>query len=258
MTKLDGERRTAKANRSEAETTKTMTLPGGAQMRFRWCPPGTFTMGSPASEEGRYDNETQHCVILTNGFWMGETPVTQKQWKSVMGNNPSHFTGGLFSGGSLPVEEVSWNDCQIFIQKVKAALNCGVRLPTEAEWEYACRAGTTGAYGGSGKLDEMGWYRGNSGDKTHPVGQKKPNDWGLYDMHGNVWEWCADWWGEYPSQSVIDPTGPSTGSRRVLRGGGWYDRARNCRSAARGRLDPDYRGNYYVGFRLLCSAGPHD
>ena len=236
----------------QAGEVKTLTLPGGAEMRFRWCPAGTFTMGSPESEDGRDGDETQHQVTLTRGFWLGETPVTQKQWKSVMGDNPS-----VFKGANLPVEEVSWNDCQEFIQKVNAALNCGARLPTEAEWEYACRAGTSGAYGGTGELDELGWYDKNSGDKTHPVGQKKPNAWGLYDMHGNVWEWCSDWYGDYPSGSVTDPTGPSSGSSRVLRGGSWGCNARDCRSASRGRDYPGFR-DYYGGFRLLCSAGPHE
>ncbi|MBR4171223.1 MAG: SUMF1/EgtB/PvdO family nonheme iron enzyme [Kiritimatiellae bacterium] len=231
---------------------KTLTLPGGAEMRFRWCPAGTFTMGSPTSEDGRYDNETQHRVTLTRGFWMGEAPVTQEQWESVMGNNPSNF-----KGANLPVEQVSWNDCQEFIKKVNSALDCGARLPTEAEWEYACRAGTTGAYGGSGNLDEMGWYDGNSGDKTHPVGQKKPNAWGLCDMHGNVWEWCSDWFGDYPSGSVTDPTGPSSGSYLVLRGGSWRSVAWGCRSAYRYGYDPDGRFNS-IGLRLLCSAGPHE
>ena len=141
---------------------------------------------------------------------------------------------------------------------MNSALDCGARLPTEAEWEYACRAGTTGAYGGSGNLDEMGWYDGNSGDKTHPVGQKKPNAWGLCDMHGNVWEWCSDWFGDYPSGSVTDPTGPSSGSYRVLRGGSWRSVAWGCRSAYRCYgYDPDGRFNS-IGLRLLCSAGPHE
>ncbi|MBR4172521.1 MAG: SUMF1/EgtB/PvdO family nonheme iron enzyme [Kiritimatiellae bacterium] len=232
---------------------KTITLPGGVEMRFRWCPPGSFLMGSPTSEEGRLDDdETQHRVTLTKGCWMAETEVTQKQWQSVMGSNPSHFRGN-----DRPVEQVSWNDCQEFIKKVNARLSdMHVRLPTEAEWEYACRAGTIGAYGGTGNLDEMGWYKENSGDETHPVAQKKPNVWGLYDMHGNVHEWCADWFGEYPSDSVTDPTGPSSGSDRVLRGGCWlYDALNCCRPANRFGSDPGRRDSR-IGFRLLCSAGP--
>ncbi|MBO4287887.1 MAG: formylglycine-generating enzyme family protein [Kiritimatiellae bacterium] len=236
---------------TKAGAVKTIPLPGGEEMRFRWCPAGTFTMGNPESEE---DDERQHGVTLTKGFWLAETPVTQGQWESVMGNNPSYF-----KGADLPVEQVSWDDSQSFIEKVNAQLSgVRLRLPTEAEWEYACRAGTTGAYGGTGNLDEMGWYDENSGDRTHPVKLKAPNDWGLYDMHGNVWEWCADWYGDYPSGSVTDPTGPSSGSGRVLRGGGWGNCARYCRSASRGDYFPSYSNYYYYyyyGFRLCCSAG---
>ena len=144
----------------------------GIEYAFRWCPAGTFTMGSPSSEPGRKDNETQHEVKLTRGFWMLETEVTQAMWKSVMGENPS-----LFNGAQKPVEYVSWNDCQTFCTKLSSKLSGMVSLPTEAQWEYACRAGTTGAY--AGDLDAMGWYDSNSGEKTHPVGQKKPNAWGF-------------------------------------------------------------------------------
>ncbi|MBP5320757.1 MAG: formylglycine-generating enzyme family protein, partial [Kiritimatiellae bacterium] len=161
--------------------------------------------------------------------------------------NPSRY-----KGDNLPVEQVSWEDCQEFIAKGNKELGLEFRLPTEAEWEYACRAGTTGAYGGTGGLDEMGWYSNNSGSKTHSVGQKKPNAWGLYDMHGNVWEWCADWYDDYPPGSVTDPTGPAFGGNRVLRGGGWCNLALHCRSAYRLR---DLPGGRY-GFRLVCSAGP--
>ena len=211
---------------------KTLTLPGGEEMRFRLCPPGTFTMG---------EGTGAYRVTLTRTFWMGETPVTQKQWESVMGKNPS-----CFKGDDRPVEGVSWEDCQEFIQKVNAKLLDGqVRLPTEAEWEYACRAGTTTPYGGTGNLDEMGWYGGNSGGETHPVGQKKPNAWGLYDMHGNVWEWCADWFGDYPSGSVTDPTGPSSGETRVRRGGSW------SRSASRSGKPSDSTPADNQGVRVV-------
>ena len=214
---------------------KVVTV-NGVEFAFRWCPAGTFTMGAPTSEEGLY-NETQHEVTLTKGFWMLETEVTQKQWKAVMGTNPS-----FFKGDDLPVESVSWNDCQEFCEKT------GLQLPTEAQWEYACRAGTTDAY--AGNLDEMAWYRDNSGSKTHPVGTKKPNAWGLYDMHGNVWEWCQDRYGDYPSGSITDPTGSSSGSLRVIRGGSWSYYARDCRSAYRGGSEPGDRGNY-LGFRVV-------
>ena len=207
----------------------------GVEFAFRWCPAGTFTMGSPESEDGHYSGEKQHQVTLTKGFWMMETEVTQKQWKAVMGSNPSDF-----KGDDLPVEKVSWDDCQEFCRKT------GLQLPTEAQWEYACRAGSTGAY--AGNLDEMAWYNGDNG--THPVGTKKPNAWGIYDMHGNVWEWCQDWFGDYPSGSVTDPTGPSSDSYRVNRGGGWGGYARDCRSAYRDYDEPGYRG-FSLGFRVL-------
>ena len=243
-----------------AGTEKIIKMPGGVKMRFRWCPAGTFIMGSPDSEQGRSSDEIQHRVALTKGFWLGETQVTQKQWKSVMGNNPSKFRSSGFKAwfvdDNRPVEKVSWDDCQEFIKKVNAALGCGARLPTEAEWEYACRAGTTGAYGGTGNLDEMGWFDDNSGLTTHPVGQKKPNAWGLCDMHGNVCEWCADWYGAYTVGNAVDPTGLASGRDRVLRGGGWDANAQFCRSAQRFMDSPVNCGwgTYSYGFRLCCSA----
>ncbi|MGN0852636.1 MAG: bifunctional serine/threonine-protein kinase/formylglycine-generating enzyme family protein [Kiritimatiellia bacterium] len=268
----------------QAGETRTITLPGGAEMELVYCPPGKFMMGSPVSEAGRFDNEKQHEVKLTRGFWLGKYEVTQRQWKSVMGNNPSRF-----KGDDRPVENVSWNDCQDFIGRVRSATGLDVRLPTEAEWEYACRAGTTTALpsgedlrivgmNNAPALDDIAWYGGNScrdfeladgedcsdwpekqysGSRagTHPVGRKRPNRWGLCDMLGNVWEWCGDWYGDYPEGSVTDPTGPASGSLRVLRGGGWSSLARYCRSADRNWDDPGYR-SYGLGFRLGCSAGP--
>jgi len=189
---------------------------------------GVFEMGSPTSEEGRYSDEEQHTETLTEPYYIGVFEVTQGQWNRVMGNNPSYF-----SGETRPVEKVSWDDCQSFCRKAGRSL----RLPTETEWEYACRAGTTTAFAGS--LDAMGWYSGNSGSQTHEVGTKRPNDWGLYDMHGNVWEWCND----------------ASGEDRVNRGGGWSSVARFCRSARRGGDSPGYR-DINLGFRLCCSAGP--
>ena len=221
----------------------------GMEYAFRWCPPGTFMMGSPGSEEGRSGDERQHKVTLTKGYWMQETPVTQAMWESVMGNNPSKF-----KGANNPVECVSWNDCQEYIEKLNTlSQDMKFRLPSEAEWEYACRAGRTTAYGGTGILEEMGWYEGNSGDKTHAVGQKDPNGWGIYDMHGNVWEWCNDWYGEYPTNMETDPKGPGSGSYRVNRGGSWYYLACYCRSAFRYWDDPGLR-NYRLGFRLAFSS----
>ncbi|MBO4286561.1 MAG: formylglycine-generating enzyme family protein [Kiritimatiellae bacterium] len=240
--------------------TKTLKLPGGATMEMIYVAPGSFTMGS---ENGENDEESVHTVRITKGYWLGKYEVTQAQWRSVMGGNPSYFTGD----DRNPVEQVSWDDCQTFIEKVNAQLHCGARLPTESEWEYVCRAGTRGAYAKEGTdaytsehpaaeaaLEEMGWYNGNSGGRTHPVGQKAANPWGFHDMHGNVWEWCADWYGDYPSGSVTDPTGPASGSYRVQRGGSWNYVAQYCRSASRNYYGPSLNyGNY--GFRLCCSAG---
>jgi formylglycine-generating enzyme required for sulfatase activity len=221
----------------KAGDTKTIKLPGGAEMEMVWCPPGMFLMGSPEDEEGRDNDETLHQVTLTKGFWMAKTEVTQAQWKSVMGNNPSEH-----KGDDLPVENVSWNDAQEFCRKA------GLRLPTEAQWEYACRAGSTGRYAGTGKLDDMGWYDRNSGHETHPVAKKKPNAWGLYDMHGNVWEWCQDWDGDYPNHAVQNPQGASSGSNRIIRGGGGNNSAGGCRSANHNGNSPGFR-HFRLGFR---------
>ena len=202
-------------------------------------------MGSPKDEEGRDGGETQVMVHLSKGFWMARTPVTQGHWQSVMGTNPSHF-----QGANLPTENVSWGDAQNFIIKINEMENLPTgyhyALPTKAQWEYACRADEKGPYSG-GSLDEVGWYYENSGGKTHEVGQKKANAWGLQDMHGNVWEWCADWY-EYTLKGGTDPTGPSTGVYRVHRGGSWNDLASGCRAAFRNRYYPGDR-NHFLGFR---------
>ncbi len=222
-------------------------------MTFVYIEPGSFMMGSPSSESGRDKDETLHRVTLTRGYWMQTTEVTQAQWKAVMGSNPSNF-----KGDSLPVEKVSWDDIQDFIRKLNQRMDkITYSLPTEAQWEYAARAGSSSrfCFGDSdSQLGSYAWYDGNSGSKTHPVGQKSPNAWGLYDMHGNVWEWSQDWYGDYPSGSVSDPTGPSSGTLRVLRGGSWFNFARICRSAGRMRLTPDYR-YLIIGFRLVASPG---
>ena len=243
----------ASAPRTGEPPTKTFILPGGETMEMVYVAPGSFTMGSPSSEDGHIDDETQHRVTLTKGYWLGKYEGTQRQWESVMGENPS-----FFKGPDRPVENVSWNDCQKFIAKVddeaRRQFGGGARLPTEAEWEYACRAGSSGPYAGNGNLNDMGWYDGNSGSTTHPVGQKKPNAWGFHDMHGNVWEWSRDWYGAY-KDNVNDPQGPASGDDRVLRGGCWINDARDCRSAYRYWNWPGYRDIDY-GFRLCCSAGP--
>ena len=227
-------------------TTKTITLPGGATMEMIWCAPGHFMMGSPLAERGRFDDEPQHQVTLTKGFWLGKYEVTQRQWQSVMGENPSKF-----KDPDRPVESVSWEDCNAFIRQVNTGLGGVARFPTEAEWEYACRAGNTSAISGTGLLSEMAWYDANSGNETHPVGKNHPNAWGFFDMHGNVLEWCYDWFGKFDAKAT-DPKGPSIGSFRVLRGGCWFFYARDCRSAYRLKRDPALRNAIY-GFRLACS-----
>ena len=213
-------------------------------MEFVLIPAGEFMMGS---ENGEDDEKPVHQVIISRSYYLGKFVVTQVQWETVTGNNPSHFTGS-----NLPVEMVSWEDCQEFIQRLNAwEGGTAYRLPTEAEWERACRTGTT--EDDMGNLDAMAWYDKTSYGQTHPVGQKQPNAWGLYDMHGNVWEWCQDWYDSYPSGTVTDPVGPSSGSRRVVRGGGWGIDAPRCRSACRG-LTPAPHASY-LGVRLLRTAG---
>ena len=217
---------------------------GRCRMRMVLIPAGTFTMGTNATDQDWLkDSRPVHEVTISHDFWLGKYDVTQAQWVAVMGRNPSYF-----KGDDLPVETVSWTDAQGFIGTVNGATNGGFRLPTESEWEYACRAGTTGET--YGNLDGIAWYDGNSGKTTHPVGQKQPNAFGLYDMNGNVWQWCQDWYGDYPSGSVTDPQGASSGSFRVIRGGSWINTAPNVRSANRRRDDPGIRYSD-LGFRLL-------
>ncbi len=218
-------------------------------------PAGKFLMGSPADEKDRQSDEgPQHEVTISKSFYMGKYEVTQLQWRAVsvlpkvsieLPSDPSKF-----KGDNLPVEQVSWEEAVEFCERLSRATGKAYRLPTEAEWEYACRAGTTGMYAGS--LDAMAWYSSNAGNTTHPVGQKQANRFGLYDMHGNVWEWCRDWYGEnyYFSSPDTDPTGPSTGSYRVVRGGGWFFIAANLRAAFRNRSAPSARDGL-LGFRLV-------
>jgi formylglycine-generating enzyme required for sulfatase activity len=219
-------------------------------MDFVLIPAGTFKMGS---DTGDSDEKPVHEVRLSKAFYLGKHEVTQGQWQAVMGSNPSYFKGEA----TLPVEQVSWEDVQEFLRKLNAKEGgTKYRLPTEAEWEYAARAGSTTAYSFGNderQLGDYAWYFANSGSKTHPVGQKKPNAWGLYDMHGNVWEWVQDWYGPYSAGSAVDPAGPSSGSRRVFRGGSWIFDARLCRSAYRYRVTPGSR-IHYLGVRLLRTA----
>ena len=223
----------------------------GIKLEIVLIPAGEFMMGSPDSDKLAFGVEKpQHRVRITKPFYLGKYLVTQEQWEAVTGSNPSHF-----KGPKNPVEQVTWDDCQEFIKKLnervrrpnpnpfrgthKVGRGEGeFRLPTEAQWEYACRAGSKTRYcfgDDESGLGEYAWYDKNSGDKTHPEGEKKPNAWGLYDMHGNVWEWCQDWWkdGYYKESPVDDPTGPPQGSSRVNRGGSWSYPANDCRSASR-------------------------
>ena len=257
-------------------------------------PAGTFTMGSPSSEPGRNSNEgPQHKVTLTRGFYLWKYEVTQGEFQALMGRSPSHFNS---CGSSCAVEQVSWHESLAFCNALSKknglpecfsctgtgrSVNCslksayagnggndyykckGYRLPTETEWEYAYRAGTTTAYyngpctqptGKDPNLEKIGWYRENSGSRTHPVGNKAPNAWGLYDMAGNVWEWVWDRYGSYSGGAATDPVGPSSGSYRVFRGGGWYDYAKGCHAAFRNFVGP---GNHSKGLGLrLCRSAP--
>jgi formylglycine-generating enzyme required for sulfatase activity len=231
-----------------------------ARQRFRWMPPGVFWMGSPESEVGRFDGEgPQHEVTLSRGFWIGDTPCTQPLWLAVMGNNPGNFRGKDTSPLN-PVEHVSWDNCQQFCAALDALLpGLAPRLPTEAEWEYACRAGTpTATYAGDLKntdhdpvLDPIAWYRGNAKYTTHPVAQKAPNPWGLYDTLGNVWEWCADGMRRYEKSPALDPRGadPRSSGEAVYRGGAWDLPARHARAASRNRWPRGGRLGF-LGFRL--------
>lgn len=236
----------------------TVELGNGVKLEMVLIPAGEFMMGSPGWEKG-FDNEKpQHRVRITKPFYLGKYLVTQEQWEAVMDKNPSQF-----KGPKNPVEEVSWDDCQQFLGKLNAKSTAGggkFQLPTEAQWEYACRAGSTTRYcfgDEESGLGEYAWYDGNADRTTHLVGEKKSNRWGLYDMHGNVWEWCQDFHadGYYKESPVDDPSGPSGGSHRVYRGGCWDAPAGYCKSAYRPLGVPKGR-SCRLGFRV--SRGPVD
>jgi eukaryotic-like serine/threonine-protein kinase len=240
--------------------TVTVGLGHGADMKFAFIPPGTFVMGSPPNEPERDDDEVQHRVTLTKGYFLGIYPVTQAQWQAVMGTNPSEF-----KGGDLPVENVSWDDCGQFCEKLGEKTGKRFRLPTEAEWEYACRAGTTTpfSFGETISTDQAN-YNGNSTYGNGKEGEYRKtstavskfsaNAWGMHDMHGNVWEWCQDWYDDnyYRTSDNKDPQGPPSGTSRVLRGGSWYGLPECCRAAARDWFGPGARDDY-CGFRV-CFA----
>ena len=252
----EAQRRQAQAARQLGlPVEKAVDLGDGVQIELVLIPAGRFRMGAQAGEDD--DQKTGHqWVRITRPFCIGKHEVTQEVWEKVMGTNPSNF-----KGAKNPVENVSWDDCQAFLKKLNALgkERGQFRLPTEAEWEYACRAGTKTRFcsgDDEGPLGEYAWYDANSGNTTHPVGAKKPNAWGLYDCHGNVWEWCGDWYDEYSHGRMpkADPTGPVTGAGRVLRGGSWDYGAGACRSACRGNdRDPDDRGGS-LGFRVAVSS----
>jgi formylglycine-generating enzyme required for sulfatase activity len=226
---------------------KTWTEPVTG-MSFVWVKGGCYQMGCGSWTDNCWSDEKPLHEVCVDGFWIGEHEVTQGQWQEIMGSNPSKFK----KGDSYPVEQVSWNDAQAFIRALKAK-NSGrgeFRLPTEAEWEYACRSGgKLEKHAGGGDVDRVAWYESNSGGSTHPVGTKARNGLGIYDMNGNVLEWCADWKGSYSSGSEKNPTGPSTGSNRVIRGGCWFRDAGYVRCGGRNSGLPDSR--YGLGFRVV-------
>ncbi len=225
---------------------KTYTV-NGVSFNMVQVDGGTFTMGATSEQESPYNDEKPAHQVTLSSYMIGETEVTQELWQAVMGSNPSYFGGAKY-----PVEEVSWDDCQEFIKKLNQLTDGHFRLPTEAEWEFAARGGNRSKktqYAGGSNLGSVAWYEGNSGNTTHDVATKSPNELGLYDMSGNVWEWCQDWYGSYSSSAQTNPTGPSSGSCRVLRGGSWLNNARRCRVATRDRGAPSYRDDY-LGLRL--------
>ena len=261
------------------------------ELAFRWCPAGSFMMGSPKEEKGHRNDETQHPVTLSKGFWMLETPVTQEMWRRVMERDfveRQDRRSSFYKGVNYPMGCVSWDECQEFCRRLSNRIGMNVTLPTEAQWEYACRAGTETPF--AGDFRAMGWFypkamgvvlfllsvgslgcfAGCGSDAlpvgivclvflvyfltrkyVHPVGQKKPNAWGLYDMHGNVWEWCQDWYGGYSEDITTDPTGPDSGSYRVVRGGCGMLSAKRCRSASRDRKKGSTKMLCALGFRLV-------
>jgi formylglycine-generating enzyme required for sulfatase activity len=236
----------------------TVVLPADVALDLVWIPAGSFLMGSPNCEGNSLKWEHPQTIVkISQGFWMGKTPVTQAQYRVIMGDNPSHFDK---AGADAPVEQVTWDMAMDFCRKLtehertsgRLRPNCAFTLPSEAQWEYACRAGTTGPRYAE-NLFAIAWY-GDSAGSTHPVGQKLPNAFGLYDMLGNVWQWCSDWFGAYPGGSLDDPTGPAVGNYRVCRGGSWWSGPADCRSASRYWETPGYRYNELLGFRVAFGA----
>ena len=239
-----------KRHETERKATKTFQV-GGVSFDMVWVEGGTFRMGATSEQGSTWDYEKPVHSVTLSGYYIGKTEVTQALWEAVMGSNPSYF-----KGDDQPVEQVSWDDCQVFIRKLNALTGQNFRLPTEAEWEFACRGGNNSRgfkYSGSDNIDNVAWYDGNSGGKTHPVATKSPNELGIYDMSGNVEEWCADWYGNYSSGAQTNPKGPYDGSDRVGRGSNWLICAWYCRSSNRSRFDPASR---YINLGLRLSLTP--
>ena len=272
----DDEQVSVSASMSSDKKTLEFRFANGVTMKLIRIEAGTFRMGSPETEKDRERSEgPQRQVTISKPFYMGVTEVTQAQWKAVMGTQPWDGERWTKAGGDYAASWISWDDATAFCKALSKKTGSTVRLPTEAEWEYACRAGTTTTYSfgeesmasyfgdDSWKLGDYAWYTDNTQNKgkeyAHPVGVKMPNAWGLYDMHGNVYEYCADWYGEeyYANADTRDPKGPSSGSgnRRVLRGGSWSNGPWYCRSANRGGGTPGRRGSN-VGLRVVSDAGP--
>ncbi|MBO4802774.1 MAG: SUMF1/EgtB/PvdO family nonheme iron enzyme [Bacteroidaceae bacterium] len=230
-----------------SSSTQTFTVKG-VSFNMIFVEGGTFTMGATLEQgSDAWDDEKPGHQVTLSSYYIGETEVTQALWKAVMGSNPSSF-----KGENRPVESVSWDDCKTFIRKLNSLTGKNFRLPSEAEWEFAARGGNKSQgykYSGSNTLGNVAWYFDNSGIETHSVKSKSPNELGIYDMSGNVWEWCQDWYGSYSSSSQTNPTGASSGSYRVSRGGGWNGDAGNCRVSLRFNFSPGHR-NFYLGLRL--------
>ena len=236
---------------SSSGNTITIPVKNGISIDMVRVEAGTFTMGAtPEMKNPNNDEKPTHRVTLTNDYYISKYEVTQALWQAVMGKKPSKF-----KGDNLPVEQVSWDDCQKFINKLNRITGKKFRLPTEAEWEYAARGGKKSRgyqYSGSNNLSDVAWYLDNSGEKTHAVGSKQANELGIYDMSGNVWEWCQDWYGEYNSSSQVNPIGANSGPYRVYRGASWSKAARLCRSSCRDCYMPSYR-DFNIGLRLVLS-----
>jgi formylglycine-generating enzyme required for sulfatase activity len=256
----------AAAGKAAKAETSAKEVVNSIGMKLMLIPKGEFSMGSARGNPNADLDERQTPVTITRDYYIGAFEVTQAQFQRVMGRNPSQFQGSRVQGSSEnhPVERISWNDAVEFCERLselpeEKAAGRVYRLPSEAEWEYACRAGSPDDYAFGNQTQLLGeycWYAANSGGRTHPVGQKKPNAWGLYDMHGNAWEWCADWYERHGGKPLVDPTGPAPGTDRVYRGGGWQYKASYCRSANRTATRPSFDGFDFlsISFRVAMNV----